>query len=335
MSLIEKEQLYPLLFEPVYKQVIWGGNKLSAVLNRPIPDDVGPIGESWEICDRPDVETLVLNGSLAGISLHQLVVEYGRNFVGANFSGGRFPLLVKLIDAGKRLSLQVHPSEAVCAKLRDGSQPKTEMWYIINTEPGSLIFAGMKSSATRQQFLDNLDSSDIENLLQVFDSIPGDAYFINAGRVHAIGAGNLLLEVQQNSDTTFRISDWGRSDENGKPRELHVEKALESIDFMDRTVPRISGASNIAEHNRKYPMINRCPFFRTDDLKLVEDWRDSTFSTRSFHILTAINAPVAIENSKFRTDVPVGCSCLIPACFGNYSIVVQPGITSTVVKTTL
>lgn len=335
MNLIEKERLYPLLFEPVYKQVFWGGTKLASVLGRPIPSDAGPIGEAWEICDRPEVETAVLNGCLGGVSIHQLVLEYGRDFVGSSFRGGRFPLLVKLIDAGRRLSLQVHPSESVCARLRDASQPKSEMWYIIDADPGSIVFAGLKSSATRQQFLTLMDSADVENLLQSFDSIPGDAYFINAGRIHTIGGGNLLLEIQQNSDTTFRISDWNRTDEHGKIRELHIEKALSSIDFMDRTVSRIPGASNIADHNRKYPLINRCPYFRTDELKLVEDWRDTTFSTRSFHILTAINMPVTVENSRCRTELPVGASCLIPACFGAYSIAVNPGTTSTVIRTTL
>ena len=242
---------------------------------------------------------------------------------------------MKLIDAGKRLSLQVHPNEEACAKIGGGAEPKTEMWYVIAAERGAKIIAGLSGKSTRRQFVENLNSADIEKLLQVFDSYPGDAYFINAGRVHAIGSGNLLLEIQQNSDTTYRISDWGRTDSNGKPRQLHIEQAMESIDFMDRTVPRITGASDTTDHNRKYPLINRCPFFRVDDLKLVEDWYDSTDSTASFHLLTAINHPIKVGRDGRITEVPVGSTCLLPASFGSYNIIVERGSTSTVVRTTL
>ena len=214
----DKDELYPLLFEPLYKEVMWGGTQLASKLNRPILSDGPPIGEAWEICDREGFSSSVANGPLAGTTLHELVAGCGKEFVGHRFSGQYFPLLVKLIDAGKRLSLQVHPNEAACAKIGNGAEPKTEMWYIIAAERGAKIIAGLSGKSTRRQFVDNINSSDIEKLLQVFDSYPGDAYFINAGRVHAIGAGNLLLEIQQNSDTTYRISDWGRTDADGKPR---------------------------------------------------------------------------------------------------------------------
>ncbi len=331
----DKDELYPLLFEPLYKEVMWGGTQLASKLNRPIPKDGPAIGEAWEICDREGFSSLVANGPLAGTSLHELVSSYGKEFVGHRFNGGHFPLLVKLIDAGKRLSLQVHPNEEACAKIGGGAEPKTEMWYVIAAERGAKIIAGLSGKSTRRQFVENLNSADIEKLLQVFDSYPGDAYFINAGRVHAIGSGNLLLEIQQNSDTTYRISDWGRTDSSGKPRQLHIEQAMESIDFMDRTVPRITGASDTTDHNRKYPLINRCPFFRVDDLKLVEDWYDSTDSTASFHLLTAINHPVKVGRDDKITEVPVGSTCLLPASFGSYNIIVERGVTSTVVRTTL
>jgi len=337
MNLVEKEQLYPLLFEPVYKQVMWGGNKLSSVLGRPIPPELEPIGEAWEICDRPEVETLVANGPLEGVSIHQLVTSYGTNLIGGKYRWDRFPLMVKILDVGKRLSLQIHPPQPLCNELRDGSQSKAELWYVIDADPGSVIFAGLKSSVTRRQFIDAVNSPDIENMLQCFETVPGDAYFINAGRIHAAGGGNLFLEIQQNSDTTFRISDWQRKDQNGNMRELHIENALKSIDFQDRTLARIAGVSNITDHNRKYPLVNRCPAFAVEELKLVESWRDSTQIAKGFHILTAVNAPIIVGNEKVKTRVGFGESCLIPACFGSYSIQLETtnGSTVNVIKTTL
>lgn len=333
---IEHGDLYPMLFEPVYKAVLWGGTKMSQVLNRNVPVDSGPIGEAWDICDRPGVESAVINGPLAGYSIHRLVQLFGQDFVGASFRGSRFPVMVKIIDAGKKLSLQVHPGESSLSRLGSTAEAKTEMWYVIDADPTSKLFAGLKTTATKQAFLDMLYSPDVEQMLQSFDSIPGDAFFINAGRIHAIGAGNLLLEIQSNSDTTYRVTDWDRVDATtGKMRKLHVQEAMLCMDFMDRTVSRISGSSNYTDHNRKYPLINRCPYFHCDDLKLVGPWRDNTESTRSCHILTAVNAPIAVENDRFRTEVPTGYSVLIPACFGAYTVLVASDHTTTVIRTTL
>ena len=332
---LDKDELYPLLFEPVYKPVMWGGHKLADLLKRPVPKDGQPIGEAWEICDREEFESPVLNGPLKGTSIRRLVENLGRDFVGHTYGGGRFPLLVKLIDAGRRLSLQVHPNEEVSARLGDGAQPKTEMWYIIQADKGAKIIAGLSPKSSRMRFMENLHSADIEQQLQVFDSFAGDAYFISSGRVHAIGAGNLLLEIQQNSDTTYRISDWGRAGSDGKPRKLHIEQALESIDFMDRTVPRITGASDNVDHNRKFPIINRCPFFKVDELMLTTDWHDSTATNASFHLLTAINKPFVVGSDLKSTSVPVGSTCLIPACFGSYSVSLPEGGPATLIRTTL
>lgn len=332
--MIEKDRLYPLLFEPVYAPRMWGGTMLSDILGRPLESVEETIGESWEISDRDDAQSTVTNGELTGTNLRELIEFYGKDLVGRKFrKGERFPLLVKIIDAGKRLSLQVHPDEGACAKL-ENAEPKTEMWYIIAAARGAKIMAGLKASATKMRFLNTMNSSDVEDCLQIFDSAPGDAFFIKAGRVHAIGAGNLLLEIQQNSDTTYRVSDWGRVDESGKSRELHVEKALQCIDFMDRTPPIIRGVCDNVEHNRKFPIINKCPFFQVSDLRLVEKWQDNTESTSSFHLITAINNPVTVGRDDLVTRVEKGATCLIPACFGRYMISLESGET-TVVKTTL
>ncbi|MDD3118277.1 MAG: hypothetical protein PHQ27_03785, partial [Victivallales bacterium] len=148
-------------------------------------------------------------------------------------------------------------------------------------------------------------------------------------------AGNLLLEIQQNSDTTFRVSDWGRVDSNGRPRELHLQKALKSIHFIDRTPSRISGVSDNVAHNRKFPIIKHCPFFHVDDLRLVETWRDSTYELGSCHLVTPVNHPVTVGNENCRTQVPAGSTCFIPATFGAYWIELDAEEETTVVRTTL
>jgi mannose-6-phosphate isomerase len=335
MSLIDKTQLYPLKFAPIYKDKMWGGNQMEPLLNRKLPKLADPIGEAWEIVDRPDEQSIVSEGELAGMTLEELVENYGSALVGSLFQGGRFPLLVKIIDAGKRLSLQVHPDRSVCAEIGEGAEPKTEMWYIMGALPNAQIMAGLKSKTTRQQVMDNLTSADIEKCLQIFPSIPGDAYFISSGTIHAIGAGNLLLEIQQSSDTTYRVSDWGRVDSNGIPRELHVEKAIKSIHFTDRTSPRISGVYGVADRNRKYPVINHCPFFIVDDLRVVDELPETTAPGKSFHMLTAINHPIKVGSSLFNTILQPGETGLIPACFGQYKITPIVAGESTVIRTVL
>ena len=336
MNIPSKEELYPFLFEPYYKTVLWGGTRIKTVLNRPLPDDADHVGEAWDICDRPGMESKVINGSLAGTTIHQLIEWYGAELVGAGFKGGRYPLMVKIIESKHNISLQVHPDENYCAQQNGTCEPKTEMWYVLSAEKGAKIYVGLKSTTTRQKFLAHLNSAEMENDIQSFDSYPGDAYFIKAGRPHMIGAGNLLLEIQQNSDTTYRVYDWNRLGPDGKPRELHLDQAVACTDFMDRTVARISGVSGEAGHNRKYPIINRCQFFHCEDLKLISEWRSTTAGhPGSCHILTAVNAPFDVGNEKFRTEVQPGTSVLIPACFGEYTVKVTEGITTSIVRTTL
>ena len=334
MRKITEDQLYPLLFEPIYVEIMWGGKLMKKHLKRDIPKAKNPIAEAWEISDRKGAESVIENGLLSGMSIDKLLKTYGKHLIGKSHqTGDRFPLLVKLIDAGKRLSLQVHPDEEACQKLK-GAEPKTEMWYIIAAEKNGKIIAGLKPHCTQRQFVDNVESSDIEKCLQTFKSEPGDAYFISSGRVHAIDAGNLLLEIQQNSNTTYRISDWGRVGTDGKSRELHVEQALECINFADRSSPRITSVCGTTTHNRRFPIINRCPFFNVDDLRLVDNWKDTTDGA-SFHLLTAINSKIKIEGHTGETIVDRGRTCVIPANYGKYLIKVRANKETTVIKTTL
>ena len=315
--------LYPLKFHPVYVPRVWGGNQMKEVLGRDVPASETPIGEAWEISDRPEAASVVSNGALAGANLSDLVKHYGRAILGDSCRDiSRFPLLVKLIDAGERLSLQVHPDENFCREDASGAEPKTEMWYIISALPGAKILAGLSEKATRHHLRELISSPDVERLLQVYPSRRGDAYFIPSGTLHAIGAGNLILEIQQSSDTTYRISDWGRVDANGNSRELHVEQGVRAVNFANRKSPRIAGASDLVQRNRKYDIISICPYFSVSDLRLVEQRIDDTKS-KSFHLLSAVNSRfdvVCRNNGSEPVTVFPGETVLIPAAVGSYSI---------------
>ncbi len=339
MAFVDPARLYPLLFSPIYMTRVWGGSLLAEVAGRELPETNMPIGESWEIADRPDAQSIVRNGALAGHTLEQLVKHYGRIMLGNRWNGtGRFPLLIKLIDAGERLSLQVHPDEAYCSRHRENCEPKTEMWYIMANRAGARVMAGLSPRATRQQVVSYVGSAEIENYLQTYASNPGDAFFIPAGTLHSIGEGNLVLEVQQNSDTTFRLSDWGRVDAAGHSRELHMEQGFEAIDFMNRTTSRIPGVVGEAAHNRKFALVNRCRSFSVDVLKLRNMWRDDTNNGGSFHLLTAVNSPVKVgrhSETDAMVEVKPGETVLMPACIDSYFILPQRSGSTEVIRTTL
>ena len=334
----EISALAPLKFRPVYMERPWGGTLLAELLKRETPQGV-QIGEAWEISDREGADSEVEEGPLAGVHLSELVRHYGRSLLGIKAPGvGRFPLLVKLIDAGDRLSLQVHPDEKTCRELADGSEPKTEMWYVIAARRGARIMAGLSSKATRLQFQEMVNSVEIEELLQSHRSVPGDAYYIPAGVLHAIGGGNLLLEIQQNSDTTFRLSDWGRVGKDGRPRELHLEKGLAAVDFFNRNSPRIPGVTGRAGFNRRFQLVSNSQYFRVTELRLVEPLREDTLQDGSFHIITAINGRIAVAgevDEQLRCEADGGRSLLIPAGFGPYRILPLEDGETTVLKTTL
>ncbi len=306
---MKKIELYPLVFAPVYKDLMWGGKMLGPVLGRDLPKTELPIGESWEIVDREDDMSIVSAGELKGKSISELISEYGKELMGDKFEGDRFPLLVKIIDAGKRLSLQVHPNEAACEIIGGTAEPKTEMWYIIDVEKDAKIIAGLKSGVKEEEFKTDMSSTDVEKHLQVFDAKKRDSYFIQASKIHAIGAGNLLLEIQQNSDTTYRVSDWGRVDDKGNSRELHVEKALQCIDFNDDEGGMIDwDGKEIAERK----LVDNCPFFKVDELTIIGD-KLIAVSADSFQMITPIDNTITIETSDSKIVLKKGTTCLIPA----------------------
>jgi mannose-6-phosphate isomerase len=209
---------------------IWGGRRLESTFGKKLPPKTR-IGESWEIVDRPEAQSVVACGPLEGKTLHQLWTQYREPIFGNVADAPRFPLLVKLLDAREKLSLQVHPPENVARKL--GGEGKTEFWYVAAADPGAELFLGFGEPITREQFEKALSNGTAADYVHKIAAKPGDAVFLPAGRLHAVGAGNLLIEVQQNSDTTYRVFDWNRVDDKGKPRQLHIKEALQCIDFND------------------------------------------------------------------------------------------------------
>ena len=330
MTTLSKDELYPLLFEPMYRQTSWGGNKLARVLNRKLPPEEGRYGEAWDICDREGIESEISNGPLAGKTLHELCTMIGPSYlIGDMTRDTRFPLMVKIIDTGERIPLQVNPDENVARRIGYGAEPKTKMWYVLDADPGTKIMVGIRPNATRSRFLELLSTPDVENMLQSFDAVAGDAYFVNAGRVHSIDPGNLVLDIQQNSNTDYLLNDWG-----SPGQELHVEEGIRCIDFIDRSPARITGVSDKASRNRKYAIVNRCPQFHCDELRLAGDWPDTTRATRSFHLLTAVSGPVDVEVHGAVTTIPRGMTALLPAALGDYVIRVKPSAPVTLIRTT-
>jgi mannose-6-phosphate isomerase len=220
----------PLTFQPIFMERIWGGSKLAELFGKNLPAGKR-IGESWEIVDRPEAQSLVTNGSLKDKTLHELWSQHREEIFGNISNAPRFPLLIKLLDARDKLSLQVHPPEKIAAKL--GGEPKTECWYVAAADPDAELFVGFKRSTSRNEFEQALRSGSAADYVHSIKVKSGDAMFLPAGRFHGIGGGNVLVEVQQNSDTTYRVFDWNRKDHSGKARQLHVDQALESIDFND------------------------------------------------------------------------------------------------------
>lgn len=209
---------------------VWGGRRLESEFGKKLPPQK-PIGESWEIVDRPEAQSIVRNGLLRGKTLHELWTQHRDEIFGDLPDSPRFPLLLKLLDAHEKLSLQVHPPEKVANRL--GGEPKTEFWYVAAADPGAELYLGFREPITRDQFEKALCDGTAADHVHKIRVESGDAVFLPAGRFHAVGAGNLVIEVQQNSDTTYRVFDWNRVDDMGKQRQLHVDQALQCIDFTD------------------------------------------------------------------------------------------------------
>jgi mannose-6-phosphate isomerase len=285
----------PLRFEPIYMQRVWGGRRLESLLGRRLPLSAR-IGESWEVVDREDAQSVVHEGPLRGLTLHELWTQHRDAVFGPGLPDApRFPLLCKILDAQDRLSVQVHPPAAVAAQL--AGEPKTEMWYILETQPGSTIYAGLKEGVTRAAFEQALAEGRVAETIHTLPTHAGDTIFIPSGRVHAIGSGNLIVEVQQNSDTTYRVFDWNRLGLDGKPRGLHVAESLASINFADAEPQfAVPNGETLVE----------CPFFRVESWTLDAPRRDPG---PGFALFTVVAGTVECGGEQF----PRGSFFLLPA----------------------
>ncbi|MGZ8937831.1 MAG: type I phosphomannose isomerase catalytic subunit [Limisphaerales bacterium] len=303
--------LYPFLFKPVFQERIWGGRNIERLYHKPLPPKV-PVGESWEICDRADVQSEIANGPLAGKTLHWLMQHHRSELMGkAAPLHGRFPLLIKILDAEEKLSLQVHPPASKAQVL--GGEPKTEMWYIAKANQGAELYVGLRKSVSRAEFESKIADGTVAKCFHRIQVHTGDAMFLPSGRVHAIGAGLVIFEIQQNSDTTYRVFDWNRVDAQGKARQLHVKESLECIDFEDFE-PEIVRADlpEAQQANLHIQTLVEDPLFEVEVVTMLPPGRID-YSLSVPHIVAAIEGSVTIQHDSIPVTLSPGQFCLVPA----------------------
>jgi mannose-6-phosphate isomerase len=319
------EPLYPLTFEPILKSLIWGGRRLGTLLHKPIGSEER-YAESWEVADHGTDVSRVANGPLRGVTLRELVQSRGDELLGAGRSKTRpdqFPLLVKFLDAHDVLSVQVHPDDALGRKLANDNG-KTEAWVIVHADPGSLIYAGLNPGVGRDEFAAALGTERVEPLLHRFEPKPGDCILIPAGTVHAIGAGVVLAEIQQMSDATFRVHDWGRVGPDGKPRPLHLSQALESTDFEAGPVDPISPTPRSVAGGTAEALA-ASPYFALERLRL--DGPSRVGRDDRFTIVMALGGEAEVVFRGEATPLPFGRTVLLPASVGRCEVVPRGGKT--------
>ncbi|WP_028911346.1 type I phosphomannose isomerase catalytic subunit [Prevotella sp. MA2016] len=303
-------------FEPLLKQTLWGGDKI--IPFKHLNDKLENVGESWEISGVKDNETIVSEGPQKGKSLNELVREQKGKLVGeANYErfGDEFPLLIKFIDARQDLSIQVHPTDEI-AHRQGKSRGKTEMWYALESAPGAQLYNGLKKQITPDEYKQMVENDTITDALARYEVNEGDVFFIPAGRIHAIGAGCFVAEIQQTSDVTYRIYDFKRKDKNGNYRELHTELAAESIDYT--VLPNYR-----AEYERTKNegiQVATCPYFTTAVYDLTEPMTLDYSELDSFVILIAVKGEGTITANGEETTFRMGDTILLPATTGEVKV---------------
>ncbi|MHB1556535.1 MAG: type I phosphomannose isomerase catalytic subunit [Isosphaeraceae bacterium] len=310
--------LYPLRFKPILRRLIWGGRRLGTVLHKPIGEG-SDYAESWELADYHDQVSVVSNGPLAGTTLRELMDSRPTELLGPAIGArDQFPLLVKFIDAREDLSVQVHPDDEKGRRLA-GDNGKTEAWLVLAAEPGSVIYAGLRPGVGPEDFRRAIETGAVEPLLHRFPARPGDAILIEAGTVHAIGAGVLLAEVQQMSDATFRVFDWNRVGADGKPRELHIEQAMESIDFgrgpVDPMKTRVEEFGGVGTREQ----LPASRYFALERWRLHEPIRVEQGDR--FAIFVGLEGELELEAVGGKLTLRAGETVLVPAAVPEWRLV--------------
>ena len=311
--------LYPLIFQPIFKDRIWGGRELERLYHKKIPTGK-PIGEAWEISDRPGDASVIANGPLAGKDLRWLMENHATEVLGdaKPATAGRFPLLCKILDAREKLSLQVHPPASNAAAMN--GEPKTEMWFIADATPDASLYVGLKRGVTRAEFEKKIADGSVADCFHRIPVRGGDAMFLPSGRVHAIGDGLVIFEIQQNSDTTYRVFDWNRIGLDGKPRELHIPQSLASIDFNDFE-PKLVPAVYRQGPSFKFRQLVEDPLFNVQELSF-ETAGQLRLAGQFLRIIAVTKGALTIADgdSGIPVELKPGGVGLIPASLKNVDI---------------
>lgn len=307
-----------LRLDEAYMPRIWGGKKLRDRFGKPVPNE--PIGEAWLVSDHPQHVSRVVEGPAAGRSLHELLEEDPEALLGTHAKPtchGRFPLLLKLLDAQDLLSVQVHPDDHTAKRLGEPDVGKTEMWHVLDAAPGAELYCGLQPEVDAAQFCRAIEQGNVSGLIARITATPGTNVFVKAGTVHAIGADVLIAEIQQNSDLTYRIDDWGRVDAQGKPRELHIEKALEVIRFgahkgQQPGLKREIGKASIMT-------LAACKFFAAEEIQVQGIARRSTRNT-SFHLLLGKSGDVTVAGGGEEKLLTPGAALLVAGACNEFTL---------------
>lgn len=308
--------MYPIKFNPILKERLWGGTKLKTLFNKPIETDI--TGESWEVSAVKGDISVVANGDFTGKSLQELIDLYPNELLGKHVYekfGADFPILIKFIDAREDLSIQVHPNDEL-AKKRHNSFGKTEMWYVMQADEGAELIVGFNKDVSKEEYQQLLDNEQLTEIMNYEKVTEGDTFFINTGKVHAIGGGIIIAEIQQTSDITYRVYDFNRKDKNGNLRELHTEQALDAIDYQKKDDFKVTYSKS---NNYTNEMVN-CPYFITNYLKLTENFEKEIGSQDSFHIYMCVKGSGVISDGKTELTVNQGETVLFPASCGKLQV---------------
>ncbi len=305
--MINKLPLYPLYFFPIYKEYLWGGQRISAIFHR--DDAPAKVAESWEICDHQEDNSVVMNGPCKGVTLRNLIVQMKEDLIGKGREISNFPLLIKIIDAAENLSIQVHPDSYYAYLLK--TEPKTEMWYFLGEK--AEVLAGLKENVSPSSFIKHLKNKNLPALLEKISVERGEALFIPAGVVHTILSGSLLLEVQQNSNTTYRLYDWNREDKIGKKaRPLHIKEALQVMHWHRKDKRKVSVQVLKNEEGILIEHLLKTPYFEVERITIQKEW-NSPKETSGFEIFFLLQGKAVISAENCEEELLYGRACLCPA----------------------